>query len=106
MVSDHLDAPNGQRYGGAIVPVQSHYSGRATAKFYDNRGLGRYAAITLRGGKGTLITFISVYLTPLPSGECDQEATQQWYIDRHKGGLPISNPYTLSVMDTIVLQNW
>ena len=82
-----------------MVLVHPHNSGRVTAKFYDNRDLGRYAAITLRGEKGTLVTFISVYLTPSPSGECGQEARQQRYIDRHKGGLPASNPYTLTVMD-------
>ena len=82
-----------------MVVIHPHYSGRAVAKFCDNRGLGRYAAITLRGKKGTLITFISVYLTPSLSGECGQAAAQQRYIDRHKGGLPTSDPYALVVMD-------
>ena len=42
---------------------------------------------------------MDVYLTPSPSGECDQEAAQQRYIYHHKGGLPKSNSYTLAVMD-------
>ena len=46
-------APNGQLYGGAMVTVHPYYSGRAVAKFYDNRGLGRCAATTLREGGGT-----------------------------------------------------
>ena len=63
--------------------VHPQYSGRAVTKFYANRGLDRYAAITLKG-KRTLITFISVYIAPSPSGECDQVATHQRYIDCHK----------------------
>ena len=99
MVSDPLRAPNGRLYGETMVVVHRHYSGRAVAKLYDNRGLGRYAAITLRGGEWTLITVISVYLTPSLSGECGQAAPQQRYIDRHKRGLPTSDPYTLAIMN-------
>ena len=43
-----------------MVIIHPHYSGGAVAKFYDNRSLGRYTAITLRGEKGTMITFTSV----------------------------------------------
>ena len=82
-----------------MVAVHPHYSGWAVAKFYDNRGLGRYAAVTLRGKNGALITSVSVYLIPSLSGECGQAAAQQRYICRHKGGLPTSNPYILAVMD-------
>ena len=99
VVADPLPAPNGQLYGGAMVMIHPHYSGRVVAKIYDTRGLGRYAAITLRGKNGSLITFISVYLTPSPGGDCGQAAAQQRYIDRHQGGLPTSDPYTLAVMD-------
>ena len=99
VVSDPLLAPNGQLYKGAMVIVHPHYSGRAIAKFYDNRGLGRYAAIALRGVGVGVITLISVYITPSPCGGCGQAAAQQRYIDSHKGWLPTSDPYTLIVMD-------
>ena len=69
------------------------------AKFNDDRGLGKYAAITLRGGNGALITFISVYLTPALSGERGKAAAQQRYIGRHKGGLPPRDPYGPVVMN-------
>ena len=68
-VSDPLAAPNGQLYGGAMVTVHPHYSRRAVANVYDNRGLGWGRSNYSQVGKGTLITYISVYLTPSPRGE-------------------------------------
>ena len=52
VILDLLRVLNGQLYGGAMIVVNHHYSGRAVAKFYDNRGLGRYVAITLKGEGG------------------------------------------------------
>ena len=51
-----------------MVIVHPHYYGRVVARFTDTRGLGRYAAVTLRGKNGVLVTFISVYITPAGGG--------------------------------------
>ena len=48
VISDPHSTPNGKLYEGAMVIVHPHYSGRAVAKFYENCGLGSYAAIALR----------------------------------------------------------
>ena len=97
--SDPAPGLDGRMYGGALVMVHPHYTGRIVARFSDNRGLGRYAALTLRGKNGTLMTFISVYLTPALSGENGQAAAQQRYIDNHPGTLPTQDPYELAVRD-------
>ena len=49
---DPLQAPDGRLYRGAMVLAHPHYTGRIVARLSDNRGLGRYAAITLRRGAG------------------------------------------------------
>ncbi len=97
--SDPAPGLDGRMYGGALVMVHPHYTGRIVARFSDNRGLGRYAALTLRGKNGTLMTFISVYLTPALSGENGQAAAQQRYIDNHPGTLSTHDPYELAVRD-------
>ena len=101
--SDPLQAPDGRLYRGAKVLVHPHYTGRVVARFSDNHGPGRYAAITLRGKNGALITFISVYLTSSISGENGQAAAQQRYIGNHKGGLLTRGPYGLAVLDVAEL---
>ena len=92
-------APNMRRYGGAMVMVHPHHYGRVVARFTDARGLGRYAAVTLRGKNGVLITFNAVHLTPAPGGESGQEAAQRRYIARHTGKLAAREPYALAVRD-------
>ena len=52
--------PGGRLYGGAMVLVHPHYTGRAVARFSDNRGLGRYAAITLREKRDSDHVHISI----------------------------------------------
>ena len=100
--SGPLQASDGRVYGGAMVLVHPQYTGWVVARFSVNRGIGRYAAITLRGKNGTLITFISVYLTPSNSGENGRAAAQHRCIDNH-GGLPTQDPYTLAVMNVAEL---
>jgi hypothetical protein len=99
VVSESPVALNMRRYGGAMVIVHPHYYGRVVARFTDARGPGRYAAVTLRGKNGVLITFIAVYLTPAPGGESGQDAAQRRYIARHTGKLAAREPYALAVLD-------
>ena len=55
-----------------MLVVHPHYYGRVLGRFTDSRGLGWYAAVTLRGKNGVLITFSSTYLTPATGGESGQ----------------------------------
>ena len=59
--SDPFQAPNGWLYGGTIVLVHPHYTGRGVARFSDNRGLGCYAAITPREKRNPDHVYISVH---------------------------------------------
>ena len=82
-----------------MVIVHPHYYGRVVARFTGVRGLGKYAAVTLKGGNGVLITFNSVYLTPVPGGELGQAAAQSSYTACHAGKLAAREPYALAVCD-------
>ena len=62
VVPDPLAAPNGKLYGGAMIMVHPHYSGRVVAKLYDNRGLGRYAAIARKGERALIGLRTAVFL--------------------------------------------
>ena len=103
VVSESPVAPNRQRHGGAMVMVRTYDYKRVVDRFTDARGPGQYAAATLRGNNGVLITFISVYLTPTPGGESCQAAEQSRYIASHKGKFPAREPYALAVCDVVEL---
>ena len=52
-------SPNNQRYGGTAIILPPHFRNRIINPITDHRNLGRYCALTIRGRRGSNLTFFS-----------------------------------------------